>query len=110
MRSPEGKVLQNESRYFVTSLDPASVKASELYTYLRGHWQVENCLHFTKDRWWDEDRHYLKRPGLADVFALLTNAALSVLRLLRPLGSSLRAAAETVQWRPLLAIRGLGFA
>jgi len=60
--------------------------AGELHAYIRGHWQVENCLHFIKDRWWDEDRHYTKRPGLAESFASLTNAALSVLRLIHPLG------------------------
>jgi predicted transposase YbfD/YdcC len=65
VRSAAGEILSDESRYFVTSLDPASVTSSELQSYIRGHWQVENCLHFIKDRWWDEDRHYTKRPGLA---------------------------------------------
>ncbi|MCL2744364.1 MAG: hypothetical protein FWE67_10985 [Planctomycetaceae bacterium] len=29
-----------------------------------GHWQVENRLHLVKDRWWDEDKHALFRPGV----------------------------------------------
>ena len=93
----------------MTSIDPGSVTASELQSYIRGHWQVENCLHFVKDRWWDEDRHYTKRPGLAEVFASLTNAALSVLRLIRAAGQPLRAAAEAIQWCPLHALLRLGF-
>jgi predicted transposase YbfD/YdcC len=32
----------------VTSIDPGSVTASELQSYIRGHWQVENCLHFAE--------------------------------------------------------------
>lgn len=109
MRSADGILLLHESRYFITSLDPSTVTPAELQAYIRDHWQVENCLHFVKDRWWDEDRHYTKRPGLAESFASLTNAALSVLRLIHPLGIPLRATAESVQWRPLPALRRLGF-
>jgi len=50
VRSTEGEILSRESRYFVTSIDPASVTASELQFHIRGHWQIENCLHFVKDR------------------------------------------------------------
>jgi predicted transposase YbfD/YdcC len=109
VRSADGVLLLHESRYFVTSLDPSEVTAAELHGYIRGHWQVENCLHFIKDRWWDEDRHYTKRPGLAESFASLTNAALSVLRLLHVPDSPLRAAAESVQWHPLPTLHRLGF-
>lgn len=109
MRSADGGILSHESRYFVTSLDPDSVTASELQSYVRDHWQVENCLHFIKDRWWDEDRHYTKRPGLAEVFASLTNAALSVLRLIHAVGQPLRATAEMTQWSPLGVLLRLGF-
>ena len=109
MRSAKGELLSRESRYFVTSLDPDSVTAGELQATIRGHWQVENCLHFIKDRWWDEDRHYTKRPGLAEAFASLTNAALAVLRLIQPPGEPLRATAEQIQWRPLSILSSLGF-
>lgn len=70
---------------------------------------MENCLHFIKDRWWDEDRHYPKRPGLAEVFASLTNAALTVLRLLSPPNQPLRATAERIQWHPGPILSHLGF-
>jgi hypothetical protein len=108
VRSPQGQVLLDDSRYFATSLDPGCVTASALQSYVRDHWQVENCLHFVKDRWWDEDRHYTKRPGLAEVFAALTNAALSVLRLIHIAGQPLRATAERNQWRPGSLLRRLG--
>jgi hypothetical protein len=109
VRSPNGEILLLASRYFVTSIDPALVTASGLQAYVRDHWQVENCLHFVKDRWWDEDRHYTKRPGLAEVFASLTNAALSVLRLIREAARSLRATAEVVHSNPLTALQRFGF-
>ncbi|HBO45690.1 MAG TPA: hypothetical protein DD670_17540 [Planctomycetaceae bacterium] len=77
--------------------------------YIRGHWQVENCLHFIEDRWWDEDRHYTKRPGLAESFAALTNAALSVLRLIHPPNRPLRATDELIQSAPASALPKFGF-
>jgi predicted transposase YbfD/YdcC len=110
VRSREGAVLSCDSRYFTTSLDPGAVTASGLQSYVRDHWQVENCLHFAKDRWWDEDRHYTKRPGLADCFAALTNAALGILRLIHPPRLPLRATAESIQWFPRSILYRLGFA
>ena len=109
VRSAEGEGLSCESRYFIASLDPDRVTPADLQAYARGHWQVENGLHFVKDRWWDEDRHYTKRPGLAEAFAALTNAALAVLRLIALPGQPLRAAAEQIQWCPSSLLARLGF-
>lgn len=78
--------------------------------WIRGHWQVENCLHFVKDRWWEEDRHWLSRPGLAERMAALTNAALTALNLGTQFlkGSSIRARAEQLCWHPHQALKLLG--
>lgn len=108
-RTPEGEILFRERRYYVTSLDPDTVSVWDLLRLIRGHWQVENCLHFVKDRWWDEDRHYLKRPGLGAVFASLTNAAVSVVRLLPDSEPILRARTEKIQWNPAGILATLGF-
>jgi hypothetical protein len=57
-------------------------------------------LHFIKDRWWDEDRHYNTRPRVALGFAVLLNAVVTVLRTTadphddRPL----RARADALAW------------
>ena len=107
--SPEGEILFEERRYYVTSLDPSSLSANGLLRLIRGHWQVENCLHFVKDRWWDEDRHWTSRPGLAAVFASLTNAAISVLRLWPDSETILRAKTEKVQWNPANTLKDFGF-
>jgi predicted transposase YbfD/YdcC len=104
----DGTLVFRERRFYVTSLDPAKVSPQKLYRLIRGHWQVENCLHFIKDRWWDEDRHWTSRPGLAKVFASLTNAAISVLRLLPSSEKILRAKAQKIQWNPKKVIKTLG--
>ena len=69
-----------ETRYFATSVDPARITAEALLATVRGHWQVENGLHYIKDRWWDEDRHYSQQPGVAVGWAVLLNAVVTVLR------------------------------
>jgi predicted transposase YbfD/YdcC len=109
IRAADGALSLDETHYYVTSCAPERVTASKLSAAIRGHWQIENCLHFVKDRWWDEDRHYTKRPGLAESFASLTNAALSLLRLIHPPDRPLRATAELVQWRPFDILLRLGF-
>jgi hypothetical protein len=95
-----------ESRYFVTSLDPDEVSPQQLMRWIRGHWQVENSLHYVKDRFWDEDRHWVRRPGLAERLATLTNAALTALTVSPkfPKGHPIRARAEELCCHPLRAL------
>lgn len=66
----------------MTSLSADEVSPEQLMRRVRGHWCVENRLHFLKDRWWDEDRQWSIRPGLAQRLAMLRDAALTALRVL----------------------------
>ena len=103
-----GKVELSDTRYFVTSLDPDFVTSDQLLAHVRGHWQIENRQFFIKDRWWDEDRHWTRRPGLSQWLAQLTSAALTVLRAFVRPSQSLRAGADAVQWSPLTGLEILG--
>jgi len=76
VRTADGELLSHDVRYFVSSLDPDRVTAADLLRYVRDHWRLENGLHFVKDRWWDEDRHHTRRPGLSACLAAINNAAL----------------------------------
>ena len=106
----QGEVLSHESRYFLTSLDPEDVYADQLLKYVRQHWQIENNLHFSKDRWWDEDRHHTRRPGVGEALARLNSLALTVLRTLYPPDLPLRARADYINWSPRLGLELLGLA
>jgi predicted transposase YbfD/YdcC len=75
-----GQVVARETRYFACSLGPGRISAGGLLKLIRGHWQVENSLHYIKDRWWDEDRHYTKQDRLGEGMTVLRNAAVSILR------------------------------
>ncbi len=98
----------SETRYFAGSLD-AAVGPRRLLGLVRGHWGVEDSLHYEKDRWWDEDRHVCRRPGLAVGFTTLLSAALTVLRVTGcdVAEGSLRAAADALCWDVGRAIRVL---
>jgi hypothetical protein len=101
-------VRLSDTRYFLTSLDPGAVTAAELLALVRAHWQIENSLFFIKDRWWDEDRHWTRRPGVAEWLAQLTTAAITVLRLLGAPELPLRARADQIAWKPAHGLAMLG--
>ena len=64
-------------RYLITSLATAS--ASELLAYKRGHWQIEDGLHYVRDETMGEDRSQVRKGGPA-VMAALRNTAIGLLR------------------------------
>jgi len=77
--SAAGVPKRHETRYFIASLSADEVGPGQLMRWVRGHWCVENGLHFIKDRWWDEDRQWSTRPGLAERLAALRDAAVTAL-------------------------------
>jgi hypothetical protein len=80
--SVAGVTRSRETRHLITSLGADEVSPRRLMELVRGHWSVENGLHFIKDRWWDEDRQWSIRPGLAERLAMLRDSALTALRVL----------------------------
>lgn len=101
-------MYSTDTRYFLTSIDPESVTADELLATVRNHWQIENCQFFLKDRWWDEDRHWTRRPGLSHWLAYLTSAATSVLRIFARHDQPLRGEADRIRCFPRLGLEMLG--
>lgn len=100
LRRPDVGVVSHDVHYYVTSLDPDAVTAADLLRWVRGHWQIENSLHFLKDRWWDEDRHHTRRPGISAVMAGLNSIALSIHRLSSDSEQPVRASADQIAWQP----------
>jgi hypothetical protein len=108
MTADDATVPLSDTRYFRTSLDPGQVTPAELLAAVRAHWQIENSLFFIKDRWWDEDRHWTRRPGVAEWLTQLTSAALTVLRTLGPPELPIRGRADRIAWNPGLGLELLG--
>ena len=78
------RVLTGEVKtetWYLVSYEPTDLLTpSTFLARVRAHWGIENSLHHVKDRSWGEDKHTLRRPGLAECFSILLNVALSVLR------------------------------
>ncbi len=68
---------KSEVRYFLSSLPP---KAKKLAQGVRGHWAIENGLHWVLDMTFAEDRNRARLGHAQENLALLRRWALSVLR------------------------------
>ena len=71
---------KGEVHYGLTSLPPDHADPARLLALRRGHWQIENALHYTKDVTLGEDRSLSHTGAGPTVMALLRDAALSLLR------------------------------
>ncbi len=71
---------KQEVQYGITSLPPDVADAARLLELKRGHWQIENGLHYVKDVTLGEDRSLIHKGNGASVMALLRNLTISLLR------------------------------
>ena len=81
---------ESEIHLLVTSLDAGQIPATCLAETIRGHWSVENKIHWQRDASrWREDHCRLRRPNAAFNLAVLRNALLALMpRELRPLNAA----------------------
>jgi predicted transposase YbfD/YdcC len=71
-----------EVAYAVTSLPPAWATAGQLLRRWRGHWRIENGLHWVRDVTFGEDKSPIHRGQAPELFALLRNSAIALLAVL----------------------------
>jgi hypothetical protein len=77
---PRTGECRDSVRYFATSLTPEQAAPAELLALFRGHWGVENRLHYVQDDSFGEDRHVLHSRQRGFGWALLRRLALNLLR------------------------------
>lgn len=70
-----------ETVYAITSLAAADAAPERIATWLRGHWAIENQLHWIRDVDYDEDRSRVRTGSAPQLMATLRNTAISLLRL-----------------------------
>jgi predicted transposase YbfD/YdcC len=83
-RSRKHKVTGKRTRetvYAVTSLTHMQTDPAEIAAYLRGHWVIENRLHWVRDVTFGEDLSQTRTGGGPRMMASLRNVVISVLRL-----------------------------
>ena len=90
----------------ITSLPPEHASPQRLLELWRGHWSIENKLHWVRDVTFDEDRSQVRTGSGPQVMAALRNTAIGVLR--RAGHTNLAAALRTYASRPHAALTLLG--
>lgn len=94
-----------ETRFFITSL-PATTAPRRLLQLARGHWSIENRLHYVRDVTFGEDACRVRSGVAPQVLAALRN---TVITLFRAAGhSNIAAALRLTAWQPAAALRLLG--
>jgi hypothetical protein len=92
-----------EVSYYITSLPPERADAARLLTLIRGHWGIENRLHYVRDVTFDEDRSAVRSDAAPQVMAASRNLVLALLR--RQHHLNIAAALRTYAGRPRSAIQ-----
>lgn len=72
---------RTETVYAITDLAPHQARPDELAAWIRGHWQIENGLHWVRDVTFAEDASRVHVGAAPQVLASLRNLATSLHRL-----------------------------
>jgi predicted transposase YbfD/YdcC len=72
---------RTETVYAITDLGPHEARPDELAAWVRGHWQIENGLHWVRDVTYAEDLSQIRTGAGPQVMASLRNLAISLHRL-----------------------------
>ncbi|WP_308159749.1 ISAs1 family transposase [Micromonospora sp. C81] len=80
-RLDEPKRFTTETVYAITDLQVHQAKPDQLAAWIRGHWSIENKIHWVRDVTYDEDRSQIRTGTGPQVMAALRNAAIGALRL-----------------------------
>lgn len=70
-----------EHVYALTSLTPDPATPRQLAELIRGHWTIENRIHWVRDVTYDEDRSQIRTGTIPRLMATLRNLAITIHRL-----------------------------
>ena len=97
--------LTRQVRYAITSLGPRT-SADRLLQLIRGHWRIENSLHYVRDVTMGEDGSQVRTASAPQVMAALRNVVINILRLFG--ATNIASAIRNIAWQPNGALRMLG--
>ena len=72
-----GEKVSREKRFYISSLAPDAKKFARA---TRGHWGIENSLHWCLDMAFDEDRSRVRKDNAAENLAVLRHVTLNLLK------------------------------
>lgn len=95
-----------ELSYAITSLPPERADAARLLGIWRGHWGIENRLHWVRDVVFGEDQSQVRTGSAPQLMAALRNLVIGMLRL----GGvkNIAAALRHYSWKPWETLRLIG--
>jgi len=95
-RRPGSRKWRTETSYAITSLQASQARPDQLAQWIRGHWKIENQLHWVRDVTFGEDASTARTGTGPHVMAALRNPVISILRLAAhtSIASALRHAAR----------------
>lgn len=67
--------------YLITSMPMTSAAPAQVASWIRGHWAIENRLHWVRAVTFDEDRRMIRTGTAPRVMVTIRNTAVSILRL-----------------------------
>jgi len=70
-----------EVSYLITSLSAQQASPAHLLRLMRGHWGIENRLHWVRDVTFDEDRCQIRTGAAPQVMAALGNTVIGLFHL-----------------------------
>ena len=73
-------LTRRETVYLITTLPPQHATPRRLLDLVRGHWHIENGLHYVRDVTFGEDRSRLRTGHAPQVMAALRNLVLTLIR------------------------------
>ena len=73
---------REEVVYGISSLSANRADAPRLLEYNRGHWEIENRVHYVRDVTFDEDRSQVRIGKGPRVMASIRNLVMGIFRLL----------------------------
>jgi predicted transposase YbfD/YdcC len=97
--------LSRETAYAVTSLGPETPPAVLLRLW-RGHWAIENRLHYVRDVTFGEDASHVRSGTAPEVLAAHRNVVIGLLR--RAGHANIAAGLRQMAWQPGAALQLLG--
>ena len=71
---------REQVNYAVTSLPAGAASVAQLERWWRGHWTIENRVHYVRDVTWHEDAGQARAGSTPHVLAALRNGVLTLLR------------------------------
>ena len=99
-----GRRTTTEVAHLICSLPMTDAPPELVASWARGHWTIENRLHWVRDVVFDEDRHQLRTRNGPQIMAALRNLAIRLIRLLHGATASIAATTRAMARRPRRAI------